>query len=311
MLVLTRRVVEQKLIDKGQSRSKFCIKQRLLNEIPMRKMIAFSMLFLSMSVAHADDRDIWERIGWLQTQIGLLQNQIVFLKQQIANIPAGPQGIPGPQGEQGPQGPQGEQGEHAYYQPGEGIIIEGDVISTSNKTHQLGENYQGGLIFWLDETGQHGLIASKFDLNDNQGIQWRNGDSGNKITNAYSDGIGAGASNTRLIIAQQTPDNQSGSFAALVAARFSVLEDGETPCNTPASPNTTCYGDWYLPSIYELTLLKIRLQLRGIVNFVPDFYWSSTEADVANAWLQNFSTGEIVRSDKASTLGHVRAVRKF
>jgi hypothetical protein len=268
----------------------------------MKKIIGFSLLILCVSAVHANEDDIWNHIG-------ALKNQIIYLQQEIASIPAGPQGDPGP------QGPQGEKGEHAYYQPGEGIVIEDSIISTTNKIHHLGDSYQGGIIFWLDETNQHGLIASKFDLNNNEGIQWRNGDSGNKITNAYSDGIGAGANNTRLIISQQTADNQSGSFAALIAARFNVLEDGEIPCQTPASPDTTCFGDWYLPSIYELTLLKASLQSRGVTSFttsfVPDFYWSSTEADVSNAWLQNFSTGELVQSDKASTLGHVRAVRKF
>lgn len=265
----------------------------------MKKKIGVLLLILSMSSAYANDDDIWNHIG-------ALTDKLIFLEQRISEMPAGPQGE---------QGQQGEKGDTSYYEAGEGIVIEGSVISAATKSFQVGDSYQGGVIFWLDETKQHGLIASKFDLNDNQGIQWRNGDSGNKITNAYSDGIGAGATNTRLIISQQTADNQSGSFAALIAARFSVLEDGEIPCQTPASPNTICYGDWYLPSIYELTLLKASLQPRGLTpftaSFVPDFYWSSTEADVANAWLQNFSTGELVQSDKASTLGRVRAIRKF
>ncbi|PJE09574.1 MAG: DUF1566 domain-containing protein [Legionella sp.] len=298
------------------------LKQRLGDKNLKKKIMGFSILFLSLSMAHADDSEIWARLG-------VIQNTLILLEDQIKNIPAGPQGpaglqgepgpqgfqgepgIPGPQGEQGYQGPQGEPGEQSFYQAGEGISIEGSIISAINKTHQLGDSYQGGVIFWLDETGQHGLIGSKYDLNDNQGVQWRNGDSGNKITNASSDGIGAGENNTRLIIAEQTADNQSGNFAALVAARFSVSDDGLTPCSIPASPTTICYGDWYLPSIYELSLLKARFQRQGIRNFAPDFYWSSTEAGVANAWLQNFSTGEIVQSDKASTLGHVRAIRKF
>lgn len=267
----------------------------------MKKIILFLVLFSNATIALANDNEIWRYVR------GLTQ-QIILLQQQIATV----QGRQGPQGEQGPRG---EKGDSAYYEAGDGIVIEGAVISTTNKTHHLGESYQGGIIFWLDETKQHGLIASKFDLNDNRGIQWRNGDSGNKITNARSDGVGAGATNTRLIISQQTVDNQSGSFAALIAAQFNIQEEGELSCSTPAKPNTTCYGDWYLPSIYELTLLKASLQPRGVTSFAatfaPDFYWSSTEADVSNAWLQDFNTGEPLPSDKASTLGHVRAVRRF
>ncbi|MCK1850931.1 hypothetical protein MXD98_16390, partial [Legionella pneumophila] len=61
----------------------------------------------------------------------------------------------------------------------------------------------------------------------------------------------AGESNTKLIIAQQTIDNQSGSFAALLAANYRVLGDGITPCPIPSSESITCYGGWYLPSAFE------------------------------------------------------------
>ncbi|CEG62196.1 DUF1566 domain-containing protein [Legionella micdadei] len=277
----------------------------------MKKLILYFSSFLaSVPLAHADDQEIWQRIGWLQEQVIILSQQIASIGQGSQGLPGpeGPQGVPGPQGPQGPQGPEGPPG---YYIAGEGIKIEGDVISAITKTHELGDIYQGGIIFWLDETRQHGLIASLNDLNNYKGTQWRNGASGNKVTNARADGIGAGESNTRLIIAQQTIDNQKGNFAALIAARYSVLEDGVTPCSIPASPYETCYGDWYLPSIYELSLLKANLQPRGVAHFAPEYYWSSTEADVSNAWLQNFSTGDLVQSDKSNTLGHVRAVRKF
>ncbi|MCE3043969.1 DUF1566 domain-containing protein [Legionella sp. 16cNR16C] len=244
------------------------------------------------------------QIGILQTQMVVVSNQIIALANQIASIPAGPQGpqgIPGQRGERGPAG---------RYQAGNGIRIEGEVISANTSTHQIGEPYQGGIVFWVDDTGQHGLIASKNDVYT-QGIQWRNGESGNKITNARADGIGAGESNTRLIIAEQTIDNQTGEFAALLANQYRVAEDGETPCVTPANPQSLCYGGWYLPSIYELSLLKANLQPQGLASFTPDYYWSSTESSVSKAWLQNFSTGEVITSDKASTLGHVRAVRQF
>lgn len=34
--------------------------------------------------------------------------------------------------------------------------------------HEVGESYQGGIVFWVDETRQHGLIVSKIDAN--QGV---------------------------------------------------------------------------------------------------------------------------------------------
>ncbi|HHS8316192.1 TPA: DUF1566 domain-containing protein [Legionella pneumophila] len=176
--------------------------------------------------------------------------------------------------------------------------------------HHIGELYQGGIIFYVDETKQHGLIASHKDINL-QGIQWRNGSSGNKVTNARSDGIAAGETNTRIIIAQQTIDNQKGDFAALQASNFKISADGITPCKTPLNPDAVCYGGWYLPSAYELMLLHRNLHETQLSSFAPEFYWSSTEADVGNAWLINFSSGQLVANSKSSTLGRVRPIRQF
>ena len=244
--------------------------------IMIKKNFVCLAIFLVFSPVHAGNRDIWVHIHSLQTQVNILQ-------QQVTTVPK--------------------------YLSGEGIRIEGNVISTV--TRHIGEIYHGGIIFWLDDSKRHGLIASLHDLNDNEGLQWRNGESGSKNTNARANGIGAGDTNTRLIIAQQTADNQYGHFAALVAAQYNVLEDGETVCPVASNPSSTCYGDWYLPSLYELSLLKKNIVTQGFATFVPDYYWSSTEVNVSNAWLQNFSTGEFLSSDKANTLGHVRAVRKF
>ncbi|MBA2710111.1 MAG: DUF1566 domain-containing protein [Tatlockia sp.] len=176
--------------------------------------------------------------------------------------------------------------------------------------HKIGDEYHGGLVFYVDANGQHGLIASKVDMNG-EGIQWRNGASGNKVTNARGDGIGAGITNTRLIIAQQTIDNQKGVFAALLASNFQVMEDGLTPCITPVSPEQICYGGWYLPAAFELQLLYKNLYQTGLSAFAPDFYWSSTEASVANAWLVHFGTGDINASSKSNTVGRVRAISQF
>lgn len=184
------------------------------------------------------------------------------------------------------------------------------MIDSKVNQHHIGEEYRGGIIFYIDDRGEHGLIASKIDVNE-KGVQWRNGSAGNKVTNARGDGIRAGETNTRLIIAQQTIDNQNGQFAALMAANFQVLGDGVTPCKTPVKPSFVCYGGWYLPSAYELQLLHNNLHQRNLSLFAPEFYWSSTEENVSNAWLQNFSTGEMISSSKANTIGRIRAISSF
>lgn len=185
----------------------------------------------------------------------------------------------------------------------EGRISEIPVIVI----HQLGELYQGGVIFWLDETKQHGLVVAKLDANQGVGIQWHNGESGDKTTNAQANGIYAGLSNTQLIVAQQTIDDQEGNFAALSAKNFSVLSDGVSPC----TQKRICYGNWYLPSLNELQLVKANLYDTGARVMSSSIYWTSTEGNVNQAMTFDWNTGGTELMDKSSFEPKVRAIHAF
>ncbi|MFZ4739614.1 MAG: DUF1566 domain-containing protein [Bacteroidales bacterium] len=156
--------------------------------------------------------------------------------------------------------------------------------ATGATTLTIGQSYQGGIIFWLDATGQHGLIAATTD--QSTGIQWYNGTY--TTTNAVRDGIGAGMYNTERIIANQS----TGSYAAQLCANY---QGGG-------------YGDWYLPSKYELNLLY--LQKTAVGGFAGDYYWSSTEGYSINAWNQTFGSGLQNLNPKTNAF-YVRAVRAF
>ena len=156
------------------------------------------------------------------------------------------------------------------------------TISTTPLT--IGQAYQGGIIFWLDGTGQHGLIAATTD--QSTGIQWYNGTY--TVTNAVRDGIGAGMYNTERIIANQT----TGSYAGQLCANY---QGGG-------------YGDWYLPSKYELNLLYS--QKTAVGGFASAWYWSSTEYGYDVAWEQYFGDGTQNGYGKNDTV-YVRAIRAF
>jgi hypothetical protein len=102
--------------------------------------------------------------------------------------------------------------------------------------------------------------------------------------------------NTAMIVATQMADNQSGNFAAKVCADYSVTMGGIT------------YGNWYLPSKYELNLLYQQKVVVG--GFASYYYWSSSEYDANLAWFQGFSNGNQNVYGKDSTFD-VRAVRAF
>jgi len=158
------------------------------------------------------------------------------------------------------------------------------VNASGSTTLTIGQSYQGGIIFWLDATGQHGLIAATAD--QSSGIQWYNGSY--TVTNAVRDGIGAGKFNTERIIANQV----AGAYAAQICANY---QGGN-------------YGDWYLPSKYELNLLY--LQKAAVGGFGSAYYWSSTEDGNANAWEQAFGSGFQNDYGKYYTFS-VRAIRVF
>jgi hypothetical protein len=165
-------------------------------------------------------------------------------------------------------------------------------ITWYSALHFIGESYGGGIVFYVYDNGQHGLIAATSD--QSAGVQWYNGTF--RLTGTTGDGLHSGAMNTALIVATQIADNQAGNFAAKVCADFSVTVGGIT------------YGDWYLPSKYELSLLYIQRTVVG--GFSSVHYWSSLEVVSNNAWSQLFGAGN-QNSYGKNDLHYVRAIRAF
>lgn len=179
-------------------------------------------------------------------------------------------------------------------------VIQNQINELPIITHKIGDVVDGGMVFYVDASRQHGLLASMTDLGE---AEWRNGEAGERIVNAKAQGFGAGETNTRLIIAEQTIDQQDGNFAALIAANYQISADG-SPCSAHINMESLCYGGWYLPSAYELVLLHINLQL------TDGIYWSSTEVSATEALTVDFGSGEAAIRDK-STLARVRAIHTF
>jgi hypothetical protein len=163
-----------------------------------------------------------------------------------------------------------------------------NTVSVAN--HYMGELYGGGIIFWLDASKQHGLIAATSDLS--AGIQWYNGTYTN--TTAILDGVFAGKANTRLIIASQG----AGSYAAKLCDDYAVTVNNEY------------YDDWYLPSKYELNLLYLQKGLSGLGDLATGNYWSSNESNSVDAYMRKFFEAYSYPYPK-NTLHQVRAIRAF
>jgi hypothetical protein len=99
-------------------------------------------------------------------------------------------------------------------------------------------------------------------------IQWQDGTC--KLTGTGT-AIGTGQANTTAIVTIQG----TGNYAAQL-------------CNDLTEGG---YDDWFLPSKDELNLMYTNLYLLGVGGFAADWYWSSSEANVASAWYQYFYDG--------------------
>nr|AOE11638.1 hypothetical phage tail fibre protein [uncultured bacterium] len=188
-------------------------------------------------------------------------------------------------------------------------------VNSETTTYSIGDFAHGGIVFWVDETGKHGLVCAKQDRLSTS--RWWAGTRGK--TRARGDGVYSGKANTAIIIAVQTgpwDDGLSdGNNLYINAARYcnelQIVEGDKT------------FGDWYLPSKYELNLMyqnKTTINTTASANggsnfhqYHPNYYWSSTESNsmpIAGAWAQHLTTGHQVNTDKPGA-ANVRAVRAF
>ncbi|NTW26633.1 MAG: hypothetical protein HGA37_18185, partial [Lentimicrobium sp.] len=117
---------------------------------------------------------------------------------------------------------------------------------------QIGAFYQGGIIFYIDGTGKHGLIVDSVDTFTN--APW--GCQGTSIQGT-STALGTGLANTIAII------NECDETGIAARVCYDLVLNG--------------YSDWFLPSRDELKELYLQRNVLG--GFIAGFYYSSSEYD--------------------------------
>ena len=159
---------------------------------------------------------------------------------------------------------------------------------------RLGDSFQGGKVFYLEGSGEHGLIASTSDF-------VFNGEFG------AEDGFFWGKEG--LI---GTTRNNGKANTELMASNSPSL--GYAGYHFRGGNYINGFSDWYIPSIEELELLRANMDLVG--GFVrtgtpwQDFYWSSSESSETSAFCLNFYALAGNTSEK-SLLRKVRVIRSF
>jgi len=178
-------------------------------------------------------------------------------------------------------------------------LVGGGTGTGGGANYHVGDLHEGGVVFYVDSSGDHGLIVSMKDIND--------------------EGVWSSVSNEEIgDSAQSAWDGDSNSTAIIGKGG----DSGAKLCQdyTNEDYDTGTFSDWYLPSVTELEKLWANIyEVQKALDSDEDddtkvlkneFYWSSTESNQYTSWGFNFYNGNVYSNIKYSK-GVIRAVRSF
>lgn len=182
---------------------------------------------------------------------------------------------------------------------GDGITITGtypDFVVSQSTKHYIGEligtNGEDGVVFWVDQTGEHGLICSPEDLNGGTTMAW---------------------SDIVVIIVPDGAVSRYDGYANSIAINNQSPNSAAGACLTYTTPGTSA-GEWYLPAVDELSkIYHTKYEINKALNtnsFGSAYYWSSTELSFNYAWYYHMDIGYSNNNNKNNSY-MVRAIREF
>jgi hypothetical protein len=175
--------------------------------------------------------------------------------------------------------------------------LTGSPLTFNATSIVVGTPFGGGIVGYIFTFGEpgyvagqtHGLIAATTD--QSSGIIWALPANQSTSVGATSSALGTGAANTATIVAQ------NGAGTAYAAGLAQAYTGGG-------------FTDWYLPSLTELAYLYTNRALIG--GFANASYWSSSEGDGRDAWMETFTDTTGSQQDFFKSYSdYVRAVRTF
>jgi hypothetical protein len=172
----------------------------------------------------------------------------------------------------------------------------------ANKSYFVGEVYGGGIIFFVEKNGNHGLIASLSDVATE--ISMLTPSYKSLPENHYK-------SNTKY-----RSNTSDGFYNTISIIKLGYYPSAASICDEYSAGSNS---DWYLPSLKELEeLIKSKETINQVLNNdnnpatqgLSNSYWSSSFAP-SNILNIEYYQGEIKRIGAYDNYLNVRAIRKF
>lgn len=185
-------------------------------------------------------------------------------------------------------------------------------LDTLKRKYKVGDWAFGGIICWVDSSGEHGLVVAKDDVG---AARWTTGPFANTPVGVTNYEMYAGEMNTLFIMLTHNRIANSNVVNTAAEKCFDYETDG--------------YGDWYLPSWHEAREFCLN---KGVINTTAaanggvypiganpaagnnsDFYWTSSEFKGATPGypVRLLDSGLTVISTIENDLLSVRCVRRF
>lgn len=160
---------------------------------------------------------------------------------------------------------------------------------------KIGKQYEGGIIFYVDASGKHGLLAAPKDQ-------------GKAIWDA---GYVKLDTAVKKIVSAKPVSIKPNSKTA--PAQLAIGKNAAKLCSDLTLEG---HSDWYLPSTKDLLTMYQTIGPGAIApnkntgGFVRDYYWSSEKYDINQAYTINFLNGFRYNQSKTKSYS-VRAIRNF
>jgi hypothetical protein len=187
------------------------------------------------------------------------------------------------------------------------ILVNKSYTQVNQNKHFVGEIYGGGIVFYVEENGNHGLIASTNDIIKD--TPWASKQAPLKAFPSKP------VYNTDKSL-RTLPSDVDGAYNTKMIIECRYANSAAWHCSNYVVDS---YHDWYLPAIDELKkLIGAKSTIDNVLNkgsikgaeVLSEKYWSST-----NTELEPTGTWAFIKDFKLANMFdsylNVRAVRRF